>query len=64
VNLLRLFDYNGRGWTAVHAQLAALAAVDVDKRGLVMIDAHEGFGLADGLRRAAAADPTTVVVDP
>ena len=59
-----LANYNGLGWTAVHAQLAALAVVNVDKGGFVIIDTHEGFGLAYGLRSAAAAVATTVVVDP
>ena len=48
----------------VHAQLAALAAVDVNEGGFVMIDTHERFGLAYGLRRAAAAVATAAVIDP
>jgi hypothetical protein len=57
-------NYDGIRRAAVHAELAALAAVDVDEGGFVVVDAYEGPGLADGLRRAATADTTTVVVDP
>ena len=59
-----LSNHNGIRRAAVHAELAALATMNVDKGRLVIIDAHKGFGLADGLRRAAAADATAVVIDP
>lgn len=60
----QLFNYNSIRWAAVHAQLTALATVDVDKGGLVFVDAYEGPGLADRLSRAATANTTTVFDDP
>ena len=62
--MMLLAHDDGTTGAAIHAELAALTAMDVDEGGFISVDAHEGFGLADGLRRAAPADPTAVVVNP
>ena len=61
---IHLTDNDGACGAAIHAQLAALAAVDINEGGFVGVDAHQCPGLANGLGRAAAADATTVVIDP